>query len=412
VVAAGQSRRLVPFNYPAVVAPLLWLLSAPLPPGTYGRLTLALQRLITDGVVGTLHLLGIPARQSGNLIQLATTVVGVEEACSGVRSLLSCLVAAVFFSATLVRRPAARIALILMAAPLALGMNFLRSLGLTLAADQGWSISGWVHDASGFAVLGLTAAALAALALALERERTAPRPAPREALPSPRPGPAYALVGATAAAAVIAGAFAWATQPGLPRPGTVPDLYALLPASPPGWVVETPEDLYRFRDTLQTDALAQRTYVRPLGDDVLQITVYLAYWRPGQAAVSLVAAHTPDACWPGAGWSAAPDDPRAAAPRGGGGLPRAEYRLFTQGDLAQHVWFWHLHGGEVINDAAPLSPFRLIPRVLEHGIRSDAAQIFLRISSNHPWNKIAEEKLMLEIMNGLAPIFPVSPAPP
>ena len=55
-------------------------------------------------------------------------------------------------------------------------------------------------------------------------------------------------------------------------------------------------------DTLKTDLLAQRVYERPTPTGPLQITLYLAYWRPGQAPVSLVASHTPDACWPGTGW--------------------------------------------------------------------------------------------------------------
>eukprot|EP01035_Chromulina_nebulosa_P037434 gene37434-50520_t len=36
-----------------------------------------------------------------------------------------------------------------------------------------------------------------------------------------------------------------------------------------------------------------------LGQKNTTFTIYLAYWRPGQSSVSSVAAHTPDACWPG-----------------------------------------------------------------------------------------------------------------
>jgi exosortase len=401
VVAAGRSLRVVPFNYPGVVAAAVWALSAPLPPGSYTRLTLALQRLITDGVVGTLHVLGIPARHSGNIIQLATTSVGVEEACSGVRSLVSCLVAAVFFSATLVRRPTGRVLVILAAAPLALGMNFLRSLGLTLAANRGWTVEGTLHDVSGFAVLGLTAASLAGLALLLERRRPADGSVVEGDAPPTSLGPKRMFATGAAAACLIVGAFAWATHPAPRGDRPAPDLYALLPSAPPGWIVETPDDLYRFRATLQTEALAQRTYVRTVGHDVVQLTVYLAYWRPGQAAVSLVASHTPDACWPGAGWRPVVPEGTTRGFDGVARLPPAEYRLFMRGNHEQHVWFWHLHRGEAVRDAAPLAPFRLALRVLRHGFRSGGEQVFIRISSNQSWDRLASEVLLREILSGL-----------
>ena len=57
------------------------------------------------GVVRVLGAVGIAAFQDGNVIELARTSVGVSEACSGVRSLISCTVAGLFLSATLVRRP-------------------------------------------------------------------------------------------------------------------------------------------------------------------------------------------------------------------------------------------------------------------------------------------------------------------
>ncbi|MBI2497404.1 MAG: exosortase/archaeosortase family protein, partial [Opitutae bacterium] len=123
---------------------------------------------MTGSVLQTLHLFGVPARQHGNIIELAVTSVGVEEACSGVRSLLSCVYAGFFFAAWQVRRPGGRLLLIVTAPLLALGMNFLRSLTLTLLANSGREIAGFWHDATGFAILGVTALVLAGLALLLE----------------------------------------------------------------------------------------------------------------------------------------------------------------------------------------------------------------------------------------------------
>ena len=152
LVFARDDVRLIPFNWAALLAAGLWLASAPIPPGTYGRITLALQLWVSGNVLRALHLLGVAAAQQGNIIELARTSVGVEEACSGVRSLISCIYAALFFSGFLVRRPWARAVVIALAAPLALGMNFVRSLTLTLIANDGIDISGGWHDATGYAI--------------------------------------------------------------------------------------------------------------------------------------------------------------------------------------------------------------------------------------------------------------------
>jgi len=396
---------LLPFNWITLVAAGLWLLAAPIPPGTYTSLTLKLQSWVTGHVLTALHVLGVAAQQRGNLIDLANTTVGVEEACSGVRSLLSCVFAGFFFSALLVRRPWARALLLLLAAPLALGMNFLRSLILTLLANAGVSISGFWHDATGYSILAVTAAVLVGAALILE-----PRGGERPPGPAPvRPAPGRAAWGAQAvlAAALLLGGgiaifFVAQTRPVAAGHQTPPDLAAVLPAATPGWKVVTTGDLYKFADTLQTNDLEQRTYLRGPPDDFTQITVYLAYWPPGRTSVSTVAVHTPDACWPGVGWQPEPSPVTQLSPVvAGRTLPRAEYRLFTSNGFQQHVWFWHLYDGVSITQRDPRSPRELLAIALRYGFRQDGAQLFVRISSNRPWDAIANEPLLAEIFGRL-----------
>ncbi|MBX7122304.1 MAG: exosortase-associated EpsI family protein [Opitutaceae bacterium] len=404
VVSAREEWRLVPVAWPAFVACLIPVLCAPFPPGTYSRLTLALQLAVTRGVIGSLHLLGIPARQSGNIIELAGTSVGVEEACSGVRSLVSCVVAALFFSGTLVSRPLARTALILLSVPLALVMNFFRSLGLTLAAENGINIAGAVHTVSGYLGLLLCAFVLAVIARALGRRP--PLPARNE------PGserissaPARLLLAGTATVALVLGFFMAKTRPAPIDSKTPPDLASLLPSSFPGWRVETTNDLYRFSSTLQTSHLAQRTYLRDSATGIEQITVYLAYWAPRQASVSLVSSHTPDACWPGAGWKSLEDRAtRASLTVAGTPLPSAEYRTFKHASSLQHVWFWHLHNGVPVTDTDPFSPFKMARVVVRYGVQSESDQAFIRFSSNTPWADLVRDPLIEEIFRRLRPL--------
>lgn len=427
---ATDSVRLLPLNWNAVVSLALWMLSAPLPTGTYARLTLALQLWVSENVLRVLHLIGIAALRHGNVIELAHGRVGIEEACSGVRSLISCVFAGLFFSATLVHRPWSRVILIALSVPLAIGMNFIRSLTLTLLANRGVDIAGAWHDATGFGVLAVTAALLAGLALLLERREkkspaatpSAPSPSVPSSLPSPAVSPPSTLspqlsalssqrslrtlaAGLVLSAALVA-FFVLNTRPSLRRDTPPPNLYAVLPAAVPGWDVRTTDDLYQFSALLQTDVLAQRTYEKRAADNSrVQVTIYAAYWSPGQASVSSVASHTPDACWPGTGWSAiTPAPPNVTPVTAGRTLAPPEYRLFQSGNFPQHVWFWHLFDGRPIAYRDPYSATALLGIAWRYGFRRDGDQLFVRISSNVPWSTIADESLLAQFFARTQPL--------
>ena len=75
----GLRRFLFPFAF--------MLIAMPMPSLVYGPLIGSLQNAIASVNVEVLNLMGIPAHRIGNLIQLPTCTVGVEEACSVIRSL-------------------------------------------------------------------------------------------------------------------------------------------------------------------------------------------------------------------------------------------------------------------------------------------------------------------------------------
>jgi len=404
LVFASEPVRLVPVNWISFTAIVLWLLCAPIPPGTYMRLTLGLQLWVTRSVLATLHLFGVAAIRDGNLIELASTTIGVEEACSGVRSLVSCVFAGFFFSAALVRRPWSRALLIALAAPLALAMNFFRSLTLTLLANRGVDISHTWHDATGYAVLGVTALLLGGLALGLARgERTEPPASSPPVARAPQALQPWLATGLALAAALVI--LFVANTRRAPAAAPVPDLAAIVPANAGGWEVQTATDLYRFADTLQTDHLIQRTYLRRAPDGSLQqVIIYVAYWSAGQAPVSLVASHTPDACWPGAGWQPEPTvDARASLSVAGRVLPAAEFRIFRGDVYPQHVWFWHLYDGRSIAYENPDSPRELLRLAWHYGFGHEGSQFFVRVSSNCEWAAIADDPLFRDVFSRLQP---------
>jgi exosortase len=407
-LAARSRTRLVPLNWNSAVAVGLWLLCAPLPPGSYTRLSQGLQLWVSTAVVDALQVLGVAAHRLGNIIELAKGTVGVADACSGVRSLLSCVYAALFFSATFTRRPLSRALLIAAAAPLALAMNFVRALLLTLLVDRGVVIEGAWHDLTGFAVLGVTAALLVGLAAGLDRGLAPPAAGPPPVPPAlaagapPRDG---WFAGALLLAAALAALFAAATHPNPPRNAATPDLARILPSGPPHWRVVPGTDLAKSINLLGAARLAQATYLRDDGGPPLQLTFSLAYWQPGQVSVSLVAEHTPDACWPAAGWQ------ERALPHAEAGLQVAgrtlappEARLFTFGEFPEHIWFWHLYNGRPIPYQNPYSLRELLDLAWRYGFRHDGDQLFVSVASNRPWPEIAREPVVQEFFARLRPL--------
>jgi exosortase len=400
--------KLISFSWPSVTAFLLWPLCAPLPPGSYTQLTSALQSMITSAVVNALNFLGVAAMQRGNIIELANALVGVEEACSGVRSLVSCVFAGLFFSASLIRRPLHRILLVILSALLAIGMNFLRSLLLTLLVNQGVDIKGAWHDLTGFSILACTAILLGLLALHFSRteEKAAKQ---TETLPEQRlengsvKGLSSLLFCYSLGLCLIFAGFLL-TRPikNSDRPG--PDIEEILPLKAKDWLVVSAPDLLRFSEVLHTNKLVQRDYRRRDAKGIVQVTIYLAYWAPGQSNPSQVALHTPDGCWPGAGWKRQPWSPsRGPLTSCGLALPEAEQRLFSSADgiNIQHVWYWHLFDGHPIVQLNPYNVRELLEMSLRYGFRRNGDQLFIRVSSNRPWKEISQDPLFGEIFRKL-----------
>lgn len=105
-------------------------------------------------IVEALQWMGYAAEQRGNLIAIPGSLLGVEEACSGIRSLQSNIMVALavgeFFRLTVPRR----IFLFLLGLTAALVGNALRSLTLSVAACRnGTEAVDQIHDSTGLAVL-------------------------------------------------------------------------------------------------------------------------------------------------------------------------------------------------------------------------------------------------------------------
>jgi exosortase len=156
--ADGRFRVAARFIFPVLV----WLISAPLVSAIESQISLFLLRKVVTVVAFVFDMLGFPLEQQGNVLMLPKGPVGVADACSGIRSLTACLFAGSFLGATFFSETWKKVTLVVAAMCFAFLMNLGRSLFLT-----GWAyaygpdaINGTVHDAAGYAVLGLTCVGL------------------------------------------------------------------------------------------------------------------------------------------------------------------------------------------------------------------------------------------------------------
>lgn len=162
-----------------------------------------------------LHWCGYEAVRRGNLIALPTGLLGVEEACSGVRSLQSGLMASLFFGEVFRFGVFARSALVFLALAFAVAGNFLRATALSLiASTQGLAAVDKWHDTAGYAALAFTLGALWLAAIGWQRIRNRTK----TPMPAPDPGQAPAvphalrvagLAGLGLAATSLVGTEAW-----------------------------------------------------------------------------------------------------------------------------------------------------------------------------------------------------------
>jgi exosortase len=112
-----------------------------------------LMRGVSTVTVEFLNLAGHFAQREGNIILLSSTRIGVEEACSGVRSLQSTLMAAFFLGELFRWKIRYRLALIVAGTAVSLLLNLVRTLILTFVAiRQGTEAMEVVHDPVGHAV--------------------------------------------------------------------------------------------------------------------------------------------------------------------------------------------------------------------------------------------------------------------
>src|SRR5205807_76398 len=99
------------------------LIALPMPTVLHNWVVGGLQSKIAVLNVQILNLIGIPAQRVGSLIRLPSCTVGIDEACSGIRSLQSTVMATLFIGHLTLRRGGLKMFLVLSGVLLAVIVN-------------------------------------------------------------------------------------------------------------------------------------------------------------------------------------------------------------------------------------------------------------------------------------------------
>lgn len=124
----------------------------------------------------------------------------------------------------------------------------------------------------------------------------------------------------------------------------------------------------------------------------MRVSIYGAYWTPGKMSHRLIASHTPDVCWVGGGWQRLKQGIEHVVVLEGAKPLRLEHRTYALRGQTEHVVFCHLVGGTPMTYATGAEPpwHAIFRDLLSKGLRQREEQLFLRISSDRPFEEFKD----------------------
>jgi exosortase len=173
----GPSSIFQPPSSRALAFPVcFFLVAVPWPTFVEAPLIQGLMRANIGVTIELLSVIGIPAVHHGNVIEIATGMVGIDDACSGIRSLQAALMLSLFFGELYALSVRRRTLCVFAGFALAFAFNVGRTLLLAqVASAKGVGAVATWHDPAGVTILVGCFLSLWALALWLKR-RTAVSP--------------------------------------------------------------------------------------------------------------------------------------------------------------------------------------------------------------------------------------------
>ncbi len=313
---------------------LFMLIAVPWPVGLEHWAIQGLMRLVAGLTVEVAGWFGIPAVQQGNLIETTVGIVGIDEACSGVRSLQAALMLSLFLGEMHRFSPGRRVALLVASLFFDLLANLTRTTFLVwAAANRGLTqMEAW-HDTAGLLVMIIVLPSLLGLAHVMRPRTQRPAPAVK---PEPMVFPLIPRwVGILALVWIGAGelaAEAWYRSHEISLIAT--SRWSL------AWPVQSP----RFRKTAVPEnslaILRCSSSDAGIWDDDAgnQWSAFLLRWKAGKNSAQLAKGHRPDICFPAAGARLIDDFGQMTVPVHEIEIP-FRHQTFEMGGKLVHVFY-------------------------------------------------------------------------
>lgn len=315
--------------------------------------------------------LGFRVVRHGVTLSIGSALVGLEDACSGVRSLRALGLASSFMALHSLRSARRRWILIGFTLVLTLGANAIRTLALCLmAARSGVQGIDRVHDELGWMSFGAMFGGMLLIWWWLRHEEE--KEAGMASGPWPEPGSSSAVeVGRQAVPALPRGSSPASWTPlavGLLGAGALFVAGRMVAMHSDTRSIEISTDLSRATGNWRWEpeelpAAARRVLAPseermgwlhpPLGTGLAPVHLYYVRWNRGVMPGLSVLHHSPDVCWTAAGWETRSPLERGKVdlPMEGGGWLRLTERVF-EGGRDRRTWTaWvRLCDGQVLDE--------------------------------------------------------------
>ena len=312
---------------------LFFLVAVPWPVRIEQLVIQDLMRTVTAINVIFLQLAGIPALQHGNVIEVGTGFIGIEEACSGVRSLQATLMISLFLGELYSFSAARRLVLLVIGAVLAFVCNVVRTAILVWVGTHSGlgRIESW-HDPAGLTILIVCLFGLWLVSLIMLRREDAPISAPAREY-QPRSVQFRWMPLALLAVWLIV------------AEGAVQIWYrSHQTMASSHWAVQWPDSESNYKSVPiapEAESLLQYNEGGGAsweGADGHQWLMFFFRWFPGRTAARFVKVHRPDICLPASGRTMERDYGLRMLTVNGLKLPIRSYR-FEEGGAPLHVFY-------------------------------------------------------------------------
>ncbi|MDR3229488.1 MAG: EpsI family protein [Puniceicoccales bacterium] len=174
------------------------------------------------------------------------------------------------------------------------------------------------------------------------------------------------------------------------------------------------------RDVLKFDDYIYRLY----HNEKNWVTVYVAYWKPGEVTTTDAGVHNPDSCWVNAGCERIKREFGRELSLGGKKLKPAEYGEYLppafnskngNRDITR-VLFWHLVGGEINAYENQKTGYRsglwgridrlplIFADIKKYGLNQRREQMFIRLVLPRPLEELQRDKDFVRLVEALRPL--------